>query len=41
MGQTILTAVGDKALSRVPRESRDAVRADILRAGADLTGVNA
>ena len=31
MGQTILTAVGDKALSRVPRESRDAVRADILR----------
>ena len=31
MGQSILTAVGDKALSRVPRESRDAVRADILR----------
>jgi hypothetical protein len=31
MGQTILTAVGDKALSQVPRESRDAVRADILR----------
>ena len=31
MGQTILTAVGDKALSRVPRERRDAVRADILR----------
>ena len=31
MGQTILAAVGDKALSRVPRESRDAVRADILR----------
>ena len=31
MGQTILTAVGDKALSRVSRESRDAVRADILR----------
>ena len=31
MGQTILTAVGDKALSRVLRESRDAVRADILR----------
>ena len=31
MGQTILTAGGDKALSRGPRESRDAVRADILR----------
>ena len=31
VGQMILTAVGDKALSRVPRENRDAVRADILK----------
>ena len=30
-GQTILTAVGDKALGQVPREKRDAVRADILK----------
>ena len=29
--QTILTAVGDKALGQVPREKRDAVRADILK----------
>ena len=27
----ILTAVGDKALGQVPREKRDAVRADILK----------
>lgn len=31
VGQTILTAVGDKALGQVPREKRDAVRADILK----------
>ncbi len=31
LGQTILAAVGDKALSQVPREKRDAVRADILK----------
>ena len=31
LGQALLSATGDKALSRVPRESRDAVRADILR----------
>ena len=31
LGQTILTAVGDKALGQVPREKRDAVRADILK----------
>mgnify|MGYP002518853495 FL=1 len=31
VGQMILTAVGDKALGRVPREKRDAVRADILK----------
>ena len=30
-GRAILAAVGDKALAQVPRESRDAVRADILR----------
>ena len=29
LGRTILTAVGDKALGQVPREKRDAVRADI------------
>ena len=31
LGQTILTAVGVKALGQVPREKRDAVRADILK----------
>ena len=31
LGQTILTAVGDKALGQVSREKRDAVRADILK----------
>ena len=31
LGQTILTAVGDKALGQVPRDKRDAVRADILK----------
>ena len=31
LGQTIRTAVGDKALGQVPREKRDAVRADILK----------
>ena len=31
LGQTILPAVGDKALGQVPREKRDAVRADILK----------
>ena len=31
LGQTLLTAVGDKALIRIPRELRDAVRADILK----------
>ena len=31
VGQMILTAVGDKALAQVPREKRDAVRADILK----------
>ena len=31
VGQMILTAVGDKALGWVPREKRDAVRADILK----------
>lgn len=31
LGQAILTAVGDKALGQVPREKRDAVRADILK----------
>ncbi|MBD9196405.1 MAG: CtsR family transcriptional regulator [Clostridiales bacterium] len=31
VGQMILTAVGDKALGQVPREKRDAVRADILK----------
>lgn len=31
LGQTVLTAVGDKALGQVPREKRDAVRADILK----------
>ena len=31
LGQTILTAVVDKALGQVPREKRDAVRADILK----------
>ena len=31
VGQMILPAVGDKALAQVPREKRDAVRADILK----------
>lgn len=31
IGQTLLAAVGDKALGQVPREKRDAVRADILK----------
>ena len=31
LGQTIHTAGGDKALGQVPREKRDAVRADILK----------
>ena len=31
VGQMILTAVGDQALGQVPREKRDAVRADILK----------
>lgn len=31
LGQVLLAAVGDRALGQVPREIRDAVRADILR----------
>ena len=31
LGRTLLAAVGDRALAAVPRETRDAVRADILR----------
>ena len=31
LGRSILAAVGDKALAAVPRETRDTVRADILR----------
>lgn len=31
VSRTILAAVGDKSLAAVPRERRDAVRADILR----------
>ena len=31
VGRSILAAVGDKALGAVPRETRDTVRADILR----------
>ena len=31
MGQLILTAISDKALIRVPREARNAIRADILK----------
>ena len=31
VGRSILAAVGDKALAAVPRETRDTVRADILR----------
>ncbi len=31
VGQTILAAVGDKALAAVPRENRDAVRAEIVK----------
>ena len=31
VGQMMLSAVGDKALGRVPRQIRDAVRADILK----------
>ena len=30
-GRSILAAVGDKALAAVPRESRDTVRADIMK----------
>jgi transcriptional regulator CtsR len=31
IGQSLLTAVGDKALGAVPRETRDQVRADIMK----------
>ena len=31
VGQALLTSVGDKALARVPREARNAIRADILK----------
>lgn len=31
VGQALLAAVGDKALAAVPRENRDAVRADIMK----------
>ena len=31
LGRTILTSVGDKALAAVPRQTRDQVRADILK----------
>ena len=31
LGRTILAAVGDKALAAVPRQTRDRVRADILK----------
>ena len=31
VGQALLAAVGDKALGAVPRENRDAVRADIMK----------
>lgn len=31
LGRTLLAAVGDKALSAVPRDLRDRVRADILK----------
>ena len=31
VGQMMLSAVGDKTLGRVPRQIRDAVRADILK----------
>ena len=31
VGQALLTAVGDKALNRVPRPARDAIRADVLK----------
>ena len=31
VGQALLAAVGDKALGAVPRESRDQVRADIMK----------
>jgi len=31
IGQALLTAVGDKALIRIPRELRDGVRADIMK----------
>lgn len=31
IGRTLLTSVGDKALLKVPREIRDAVRADIFK----------
>lgn len=31
LGRSLLAAIGDKALAAVPRENRNAVRADILR----------
>ena len=31
IGQALLTAVGDKALNRVPRQARNAIRADVLK----------
>ena len=31
IGQALLAALGDKALGAVPRESRDQVRADIMK----------
>ena len=31
LGRTILASVGDKALAAVPRQTRDQVRADILK----------
>ena len=31
VGRTLLTAVSDKALIRIPRQYRDAVRADIMK----------
>lgn len=31
VGQTLLAAVGDRAFNRIPRELRDAVRADVMK----------
>ena len=31
VGRTLLTAIGDKALIQIPRQYRDAVRADIMK----------